>query len=177
MLVFFRRYLFRLTEDSVAMALHCCLGGSPAGFHVSFENDRHYHFSVANKHVGFLIRNLKRITTVHFDVYFHLWRDGGADWMKERSRWEREEERSWTTTACRNKQRNSHKRVSFSRKLVQDSPVPKSRPIELSSIIKVGDIFCPLSKASDCVRKKAIIKSLDLHDTGWPAFLGPREVY
>ena len=79
MVVVFRRYLFCLTEDSVAMVLHCCLGGSPAGFHVSYLQDRHFRFSVASKHVGLLVRALKRIITDHFDVYFHLWRDGGEN--------------------------------------------------------------------------------------------------
>ena len=78
LLVVFRRFLFRLTEDSVAMALHCYLGGTPAGFHVSFQKERHFRFSVASKNVGLLVRALKRITTDHFDIYFHLWRDGGA---------------------------------------------------------------------------------------------------
>ena len=77
LLVVFRRFLFRLTEDSVALALHCCLGGAPTGFHVTYQSDRHFHFSVASKHVGLLIRSLRRITTAHFDAYFHLWRDGG----------------------------------------------------------------------------------------------------
>ncbi|KAG2570815.1 hypothetical protein PVAP13_7KG083018 [Panicum virgatum] len=27
--------------------------------------------------VGFMVCNLKRFITDHFDVYFHLWRDGG----------------------------------------------------------------------------------------------------
>jgi hypothetical protein len=85
LLAVFRRYLFRLTEDSVAMALHCCLGGSPAGLHVVFESDRHFRFSVSNKQVGFLIQSLKRITTEQFDVYFHLWHDGGANWVKEKN--------------------------------------------------------------------------------------------
>ncbi|XP_066383846.1 uncharacterized protein [Miscanthus floridulus] len=97
LLVVFRRFLFRLTEDSVAMALHCCLGGTPAGFHVSFQKERHFRFSVASKNVGLLVRALKRITTDHFDIYFHLWRDGGADWKREWKNWEKEEEASWTT--------------------------------------------------------------------------------
>jgi len=58
------------------MAIHCCLGGSPAGFHVTYLQDQHFHFSVASKHVGLLVRALKRITTDHFDIYFHMWRDG-----------------------------------------------------------------------------------------------------
>lgn len=66
LLVVFQRYLFRLTEDSVAMALHCCLGGTPAGFHVTFLKERHFYFSVASKHVGLFVRALRRITTDHF---------------------------------------------------------------------------------------------------------------
>ena len=68
----FCRSLFRLTEQSVSMVLHCCLGGTPAGFHVTYLQDRHFRFSVASKDVGFLVRVLKRITTDHFDVYFSL---------------------------------------------------------------------------------------------------------
>src|SRR5438552_1168398 len=33
LLVTFRRFTFRLTEDSVALALQSCLGGSGPGFH------------------------------------------------------------------------------------------------------------------------------------------------
>ncbi|XP_066391622.1 uncharacterized protein [Miscanthus floridulus] len=134
LLAVFRRYLFHLTEDSVAMALHCCLGGSPAGFHVVFESDRHYRFSVSNKQVGFLIRSLKQITTEQFDVYFHLWHDGGANWVKEKIKWQKEEENSWTIQTNRKNKRNSaRKKVSFHHKLIQDSPITKSQPRELNS--------------------------------------------
>ena len=85
MLVVFRRFLFRLTEDSVALALHCCLGGAPAGFHVTYQSDLHFRFSVASEHVGLLLRSLRRIMTAHFDVYFHLWRDGGNNWELEKN--------------------------------------------------------------------------------------------
>jgi len=144
LLAVFRRYLFRLTEDSVAMALHCCLGGSPAGFHVVFESDRHFRFSVSNKQVGFLIRSLKRITTEQFDVYFHLWHDGGANWVKEKIKWQKEEENSWTIQTNRKNKRNSaRKKVSFHHKLVQDSPITKSQPRELNSVVKIGSFYCP----------------------------------
>jgi hypothetical protein len=144
MLVVFRRFLFRLTEDSVAMALHCCLGGSPAGFHVAFQNERHFRFSVASKHVGLLVRALNRITTDHFDIYFHMWRDGGADWKREWRKWEKEEKDSWITKSSkRSKRKMSAKKVSFDEKLIQDSPVRKSRPRELTSVFRVGDVLCP----------------------------------
>jgi pterin-4a-carbinolamine dehydratase len=48
-LAIFRRYTFRLTEKSVSLALHACVGGSPAGFHVSFVKDRHFKFAVSCK--------------------------------------------------------------------------------------------------------------------------------
>jgi hypothetical protein len=65
------------------------LGGSPAGFHVSYLQDRHFRFSVASKHVGLLVCALKRIITNHFDVCFHLLRDGGENWELERKKWEK----------------------------------------------------------------------------------------
>jgi hypothetical protein len=40
-------------------------------------------FSVASKDVGLLVTSLKQVTTAHFDVYFHLWRDGGPNWRFE----------------------------------------------------------------------------------------------
>ncbi|CAD6239261.1 unnamed protein product [Miscanthus lutarioriparius] len=159
MLVVFRRYLFRLTEESVAMALHCCLGGSPAGFHVSYLQDRHFRFSVASKHVGLLVRALKRITTDHFDIYFHMWRDGGENWELEHKKWEKEEKDSWSAVIGKNKRKMSAKRVSFHKKLIQDSPVHKSRPRELLSMIKIGAIFCPLTTNSCNVLRKFSISS------------------
>ena len=95
--------------------------------------------------MGLFVRALRRITTDHFDVYFHLWRDGGADGLCEWRRWKKDEEDSWTTKISRkNKCKLSSKKVSFSKKLVLDSLVSKSRPKELSSVIKVGDLFCPV---------------------------------
>jgi hypothetical protein len=78
LLAVFRRHTFRLSEASVSLALHSILGGAPAGFHVTCFRDHHFRFSVASRHVSFMIRDLNRVTTTHFDVYFHLWREGGG---------------------------------------------------------------------------------------------------
>lgn len=83
MLAVFRRYTFRLEEDMVSQALFSVLGGSPTCFHVHRESERQFRFSVASKAVGFMVHDLRRVITRHFDVYFHLWRCGGADRMGE----------------------------------------------------------------------------------------------
>jgi hypothetical protein len=73
-------------KSFVSIALHAVLGGSPTGFHITCIKDHHFWFSVASKLVIFSIYELKRIITKHFDVYFHLWRDGSANWFKEWTR-------------------------------------------------------------------------------------------
>jgi hypothetical protein len=91
----FRRFTFRFTEKSVSLALVACLGGTPAGFHVSFVKDRHFRFEVSCKTVGFMVCEHKRVISEQFDIYFHLWRDGGANWIREEKHWSQEEEQSW----------------------------------------------------------------------------------
>jgi hypothetical protein len=105
LLAVFHRFTFWLTDASVSLVLHACLGGAPTGFHVEFLKDRHYRFSVASRKVGFAVSDLKRIITPHFDVYFHLWRDGGANWECELRLWKEEEAASWQTVLHR---RNRH---------------------------------------------------------------------
>jgi hypothetical protein len=125
------------------------LGGTPSDFHVSFVKDRHFRFSVASRFVGFDVYAHKRIITAHFDVYFHLWRDGGANWKKELDKWKREEEASWQKVSPHKRKVSHIKRVSFARKLIQDSPEKKSTPPELNpgildsnQNIKLGSFSC-----------------------------------
>ena len=75
---------------------------------------------------------------------FHLWRDGGEDWVKERKKWELEEVASWSPIIGKHNKKNSSKMVVFHEKLVQDSPPFKSKPKELHSVIKIGSMFCPI---------------------------------
>jgi hypothetical protein len=78
MLMVFRCSSFRLSEEFVGMALHYILGGSPSGFHVGCFKPCNICFSVASREVGLLIAAKKRVISDQFDVYFHLWRDGGG---------------------------------------------------------------------------------------------------
>lgn len=157
LLAIFRRYTFRLTVESVSLALHACLGGTPAGFHVSFIRDRHFRFSVSCKQVGFMVCDLKRIITEHFDVYFHLWRDGGDSWVREEKKWLSEEAKSWTTVSYKKmKKRNSHgRRVTFKNPIVQESP-SKCRTQNTGhqqKVILIGSIECRIpEKLTVCKR-------------------------
>jgi hypothetical protein len=64
----------------------------------------------------------------------------------------KKEEDSWSAVLNRkNKRKMSLKKVSFHKKLIQDSLIHKSAPKELSSVIKIGDFFCPLTMDSSKV--------------------------
>lgn len=154
LLVVFCRFTFRLSESSVSLALNACLGGTPSGFHVTYLKDRHFQFSVANKFVGFTICDLKRIITESFDVYFHLYWEGGDQWIREHRKWLHEEDSSWTLVSCRKSSAcTSKKRVSFAPELVQASPHKKSTPREVMQdhpikMLRIGGFFCELNTAS-----------------------------
>ena len=45
LLATFGHFLFRLTEESVALALQSCLGGRATDFHVKFLSTNHFRFS------------------------------------------------------------------------------------------------------------------------------------
>ncbi|TVU48832.1 hypothetical protein EJB05_00111, partial [Eragrostis curvula] len=156
MLAVFRRFTFRLTEESVSLALHSVLGGTPAGFHVHAESDRHFRFSVASKAVGLHIRSVERFTTKNFDLYCFLWRDGTPNWKKDEIVWNKEQEKEWTTVSYKRKPKQFKNRVSFAKNLIQQSPPIKFKPspAQVESVkpaicpavrsIQIGEFLCPL---------------------------------
>jgi hypothetical protein len=157
LLATFRRYTFWLTEESVAFSLASCLGGSPAGFHVQFQSDRHFRFSVSNKAVGFHVYSLRRFIGDHFDVYFHLWRDGTANWEREKRIWEDEQRKEWTEVLSKSKKRKakSNKKVSFAAAPSfvprQKTVVPSISVTRLQSSMLVGQIEVPIHFSSEAV--------------------------
>lgn len=140
LLVTFRRFTFRLTEESVALVLQSCLGGSSYGFHVTFVSENHFRISVSCKLVGFHIYALRCFIGSCFDIYFHLWNDGVAYRESDKRRWEIEQDLEWTTVLSRKQRKNSRgasvkwikkkkvKKVRFAEKIVQDSPIKKFIP-------------------------------------------------
>jgi hypothetical protein len=146
LLATFRRYLFRLTEDSVSLALQSCLGGRAAGFHVQFLSTNHFRFSVSCKQVGFHVYRLRRVITSQFDVYFHLWSNGMPNWEREKRLWEEEQEKEWSTVLSKSTKNSirkaNNKRVSFPKHLVQKA---LCKPAQPNGLIQFGSFLVPPS--------------------------------
>jgi hypothetical protein len=142
LLAVFRCLTVRLSEDIVAWMLQLCLGGSAAGFHVQFQSDRHFRFSVSCKVVGFMIYNLKCFIGDCFDVYFFLWSNGAPHWEREKFLWEEEQRLEWTVIQSRKtkspiKKHKHTKKVRFAP--LDNDPSQDSRQPECS--FRVGDFF------------------------------------
>ena len=72
LVVSFSSASFILSEESVGIALQCCIGGISSGFRVSKINDRSFKFSVANNKVGHFIHRLRDRIWPDFVCHFHL---------------------------------------------------------------------------------------------------------
>jgi hypothetical protein len=169
LLATFRRYLFQLSEDSVALALHSCLGGFESDFQVEYQSHNHYRFSVYCKDVGFAIYKLRRSVGKDFDVYFHLWSNGAPQWEREKRIWEAEEAKQWSLVLSKKQKTDSNplrkgKKVRFAENIVQNSPVRKSSPIEVPHYVKIGsfniDLSDSLKQANDALAVSGILKPL-----------------
>jgi len=103
----FRRRLFQLNDETVALALHSCLGGLVSHFQVSYQSYNHFCFSVSCKAVGFEIYKLRRFIGRSFGVYFHLWSNGAPHWEKEKGLWEAEEAKLWTKVVSKRQKKDA----------------------------------------------------------------------
>ena len=175
LLASFRRYTFRLTETSVSHALAFCLGGSPAGFHVQFLSDRHFHFSVSCKKIGFHIYALRCFIGTSFDVYFHMRNNGTAHWEREKLLWEKEQEEEWTKVLSKRDKRAMRrcstnqpaKKVRFVKPLVQENN--DSNIIFGSFCIAVNSSSIPLKRVFGSLKdglNSAPCSSAPVHEPG-----------
>src|SRR4051812_1798257 len=95
LVVSFSRHDFRLDEYSVAAALESALGGSAIDLWVSYIADKVFSFNVSCKAVGFHIVDTRSYSCPQFKCYFHLWGNGGPNWLREFNIWKKECDAEW----------------------------------------------------------------------------------
>jgi hypothetical protein len=96
MVVSLGRAAFRLSEESVGIALEAAIGGYCGSLKVSYVANRVYSFVVSSKPVGFEILSHRSYSCKQFKCYFHLWGRGGPNWELEFNLWQRECNMEWT---------------------------------------------------------------------------------
>jgi len=64
-------------------------------------DDRVFHFLVASREVGLHIYNLRSFECVDFKVFFHLWHNGGPNYLVEFSKWNQEQAAKWNDAVMR----------------------------------------------------------------------------
>jgi hypothetical protein len=107
MTVSFGRAKFKLDKIFVGLALESCLGGLCDDMLVIQLADRVFRFSVASRHVGFMIYAMKFFTCASFKCFFHLWGNGGPLWKSEFRSWQKECNEEWILVSP-NKKRTDH---------------------------------------------------------------------
>ncbi|CAN6344139.1 unnamed protein product [Urochloa humidicola] len=95
MVVSFSRSAFRLDNDFVALILQSVLGGNAPNFRVIHQADWTFRFSVSCKLVGLMIHRLRSFSCKAFAIHFTLWRDGGLDSVREKAKYDLEQEAEW----------------------------------------------------------------------------------
>lgn len=93
------------SEESVAIALQACLGGSAECFNVIKLYDFGFKFSVCSKAVGLHIYFKRKFICQDFYFYFSLWGNGGPNWQRESKLWCSDLAWEWTTVQSRKKVR------------------------------------------------------------------------
>lgn len=89
------RCKFRLTTQSVGALLQSVLGGHSHAFRVVQLGDQVFRFSISSKSVGFHIVKLRSFECSDFKI-FHLWHDGGPNYVSELHNWEAEQASKWS---------------------------------------------------------------------------------
>lgn len=93
----FGRCKFKLCPATVGLLLQATLGGLAEDFDVVHLSVRVFRFSVSSRLVGFHVLKLRSFECSSFKIFFHLWSNGGPQWVREWKMFCAEEESSWTT--------------------------------------------------------------------------------
>ena len=92
LVVAFSSASFLLSEESVGLALQCCIGGSSAGFRVKHLAGRHFRFLLASNKVGHFIYGLKDRIWPDFICHFNLYRHNSWNHSFMNSSWHSDKE-------------------------------------------------------------------------------------
>lgn len=92
----FVRCKFWLSPASVGAILLATIGGRASDFAVFELADRVFRFLVLSSSMGFHIANLCSFDCSAFKIFFHLWGNGGPNWVREWKNFCAEEEAAWT---------------------------------------------------------------------------------
>ena len=76
-----------LNDDSIAIALQCCIGGLPSGLNVTHIDGRRFRFSVASNKVGHYIYGLKDRVWPDFVCHFCLFHQSKTGILALDSSW------------------------------------------------------------------------------------------
>ena len=96
LVVSFGRCKFQLSPTSVSVILQATIGGLAGDFDVLALGDRFFRFSVSSRLVSFHIFKLRSFECSLFKIFFHLWGNGGPNWIREWKLFCGEEEASWS---------------------------------------------------------------------------------
>lgn len=128
--------------------------------------------------MGFHVYALRRFIGEHFDVYFHLWRDGTPNWERENRLWELEQAKEWTEVLTKRakRQSKSSKIVNFAknpifipRSLYTSSCPDDSVKPQPSSVLRFGAFSFQIQ--GDSVHNESITLHKQVFDSSREQFV------
>jgi hypothetical protein len=140
MVVSFGRSSFKLTEDTISIALESAIGGLCDELKVSLLRDRVFSFTVSSKQIGFLIHQTRSFSVKQFKCFFHLWGRGGPNWSREFASWQVECQQEWTLVCPYRRTvqmgMNAMRMAGKPKSVVRRNPVHPGRRIRFATIEK-----------------------------------------
>lgn len=108
LVVSFSRSAIRLDENSVALILQSVLGRNASDFRLLHQSSWIFQFSVSSKNIGVMVRRLDKFIFKYLALFFSRWRDGGPDFIKEKKKWDLEQQAEWHTVSRSSKRSSAN---------------------------------------------------------------------